>query len=381
MIVISQFAGTSLWFAGNAVLPEMQKALGFQANAATLTSLVQLGFISGTLLFALFSIADRFSPSKVFFFSSILAAAANLSMLRSYDIGAIYALRFLTGFFLAGIYPVGMKIAADWYEQGLGKALGYLVGALVLGSAFPYLLRSGVFTLSWQAVLISTSSFALLGGLLILFFVGDGPFRKTATRFNVSVIGRIFYAPDFRAAAVGYFGHMWELYAFWAFAPAMIARFLNEHQLTANSFLWSFIIIAMGAVGCIAGGYFSKIAGSTRVAFYSLLCSGICCIIALTFSWLPPVLFFFIIIFWGVTIAADSPQFSALVTKTAVPEYKGTALTMVTCIGFAISIVSIQLLQYLVGILHADNYFVLVILGLGPLTGLIGMRRLLKKQI
>src|SRR5205085_5624613 len=180
LIILSQFAGTSLWFVGNAILPDIQKGLGLQNNAlGNITSVVQFGFIAGTFLFAVFSFADRFNSAKLFFISSVIGAVANISIIwLAKDIIALYVLRFVTGFFLAAIYPVGMKIAADWYEKGLGKALGFLVGALVLGTAFPHLLKSNVYSLPWKQVLIFTSAFAFIGGLLILFFVSDGPYRR-----------------------------------------------------------------------------------------------------------------------------------------------------------------------------------------------------------
>jgi len=180
LIVISQFAGTSLWFVGNAILPDIQTHLGIQSNSAgNITSVVQFGFIAGTLVFAIFSIADRFASRKVFFLSSVIAALSNIFIVWfATNLAGLYVLRFVTGFFLAGIYPVGMKIASDWYEKSLGAALGLLVGALVLGTAFPHLLRSNLYALPWRQVLIFTSLFAVIGGLLILFFVPEGPHRR-----------------------------------------------------------------------------------------------------------------------------------------------------------------------------------------------------------
>ncbi|HYV55384.1 MAG TPA: MFS transporter, partial [Chitinophagaceae bacterium] len=199
LIVLSQFAGTSLWFVGNAILPDIQRSLNIQTNApGDITSVVQLGFIAGTLIFAIFSIADRVTSAKVFFVSSFIAALSNVSIIWfAKNMADLYVIRFLTGFFLAGIYPVGMKIASDWYEKNLGKALGFLVGALVLGTAFPHLLRSSLYALPWRQVLVYTSAFAFTGGLLILLFVGEGPYRKPATRFQFSVILQIFRSADF----------------------------------------------------------------------------------------------------------------------------------------------------------------------------------------
>ena len=379
LIVLSQFAGTSLWFVGNAILPDIQRGLHVQTNApGNITSIVQLGFIAGTLVFAILSIADRFASSNVFFVSCFIAALSNISIIWfAKETAGLYILRFVTGFFLAGIYPVGMKIASDWYEKNLGKALGLLVGALVLGTAFPHLLRSNLYALPWRQVLIFTSVFAFTGGLLILLFVGEGPFRKPTTRFQLSVIFQIFRSVDFRAAAFGYFGHMWEIYTLWAFIPYIFSFYnINAHH-AMNVPLWSFMIIAAGGLGCIAGGYVSQKIGSSRVAFVALVASGLCCLFSFAFFQLPMAIFIVVTIFWGVMVAADSPQFSSLVAKTAIPEYRGTALTIVTCIGFAITIVSIQFITYVGDFMKINSLFVL--LAPGPLIGLLFLFRLLKE--
>jgi len=380
LIVISQFAGTSLWFVGNAILPDIQKHLSVQNNAAgNITSVVQFGFIAGTLIFAIFSIADRFASAKVFFVSSLIAAFSNVAIIWfAKNLAGLYLLRFLTGFFLAGIYPVGMKIASDWYDKGLGKALGLLVGALVFGTALPHLLRSNMYALPWTQVLVFTSSFAVAGGLLVLLFVGKGPYRKPATRFQFSAIFQVFKSADFRSAAFGYFGHMWELYTLWAFVPYIFSFYNSGSHPALNIPLWSFIIIAAGGIGCIAGGYVSQKTGSSRVAFFALLTSGLCCLCSYAIFHLPPIFFLLTLILWGVAVAADSPQFSTLVARTAIPEYKGTALTIVTCIGFAITIVSIQFINYLQDWIKIDSLFVL--LAPGPLIGLMFLFRLLKER-
>ncbi len=381
MIVLSQFAGTSLWFAGNAVLPDLQQQFDLGKGAiGSITSAVQLGFISGTLLLAIFSIADRFSPSRVFFISSLLAALSNILMIGlARDHFSILALRFITGFFLAGIYPVGMKIAADWYEKGLGKALGYLVGALVLGTALPHLLKGVSLHVEWQHIIVFTSLFAATGGLLIFLFVKDGPYRKQGQSFHPKNIVHVFRSTDFRSAALGYFGHMWELYTFWAFVPVLLSLNSAATGEPINIPLWSFIIIGSGFLSCIAGGYLAREKGSAKVAFGSLLLSGCCCLFSFFLLHASVMIFIPFMILWGITVVSDSPQFSAMVAQTANPAYKGTALTIVTCIGFSITIASIQLVNYLFH--HTGQYDKTFLwLAVGPFVGLLFLYRLVKKR-
>jgi MFS family permease len=379
LIVLSQFAGTSLWFVVNPVLPEIIRDAPI-SSMGNITSFVQFGFICGTLVFALLSVADRFSPSKVFFLSSFFASVLNHSIIWVNQVEAIFILRFVTGFFLAGIYPVGMKIAADWFEKGLGKALGFLVGALVLGTGFPNLLKSQIFQFEWKTVIIFTSAFAFLGGLLVLIFVGDGPYKKVVTKFHPSSILKDFRLPDFRAAAFGYFGHMWELYTFWSFVPAILLAYNTHHAITSSIYGWTFMIVAIGSLGCVLGGYLSQKIGSGRVAFYSLLISGLCCALSVFMFQLPATVFYILLLIWGTTVVADSPQFSTLVAERATPSNKGTSLTMVTCIGFALTIVSIQFINFLLTN-WGGEFSVFTILGIGPLAGLLSMRRTLKHKI
>jgi len=266
VIVFAQFCCTSLWFAGNAVMPDL--LLVFKLNAEALghlTSAVQFGFISGTLSFAFLTISDRFSPSRVFFICAIFGALSNLGVLfENNSLFSLISFRFLTGFALAGIYPVGMKIASDYFDKGLGRSLGYLVGALVLGTAFPHLLKeiSGNIDLPWRSVVLITSTLAFTGGLLLFFLIPDGPYHKKRQQPDLKLLFKIFDKRKFRSAAFGYFGHMWELYAFWAFVPVILVFYKNLHIEADFSIpLVSFFIIGLGSLGCIAGGYVSEKAG------------------------------------------------------------------------------------------------------------------------
>ncbi|MBX2940986.1 MAG: MFS transporter [Cyclobacteriaceae bacterium] len=374
LIVFAQFACTSLWFAGNAVLPELQQAFSLSASSlGNLTSSVQLGFIIGTLIFALLSISDRFSPSKVFFVCAIAGAIINFSITLISSSVLLFFLRGMVGFFLAGIYPVGMKISSDYHERGLGKALGYLVGALVIGTAFPHFIRMLSTTLNWHIVMYATSTIAMCGGVLIYFLVPDGPFRKQGSKLELSACFTVFKVKKFRAAALGYFGHMWELYTLWAFIPFLIIRYnhLNEEHLNVS--LWSFLIIASGAVACVLGGYWANKKGSTKTAFVALTLSGLCCALSVSLFQAPPFLFLIFMIIWGMAVVADSPQFSTLIAKYAPAQARGTALTIVNSIGFAITILSLQFMTIMIE--HFNPSMVFVSLAIGPLLGLIALGR------
>ncbi|QJX48983.1 MFS transporter [Hymenobacter taeanensis] len=374
-IVLAQFFCTSLWFAGNAIAPDIAAqfhlAPGF---VAYLTSAVQLGFITGTLTFAVLTIADRFSPSKVFFLSALLAAACNLGVnLHGIGTGELLAFRFLTGFFLAGIYPVGMKIASDYFQAGLGKSLGFLVGALVLGTAFPHLLRSLAAQLPWHYVTLATSGLAVLGGLALVLLVPDGPHRKVGQRVKFSAFLDGFKLPQFRAAAFGYFGHMWELYTFWAFVPVLLGAYNSAHPGVALPVsLLSFIIIGAGGLACVSSGLLSQQLGARPVATAALALSGVCCLVSPLFlqSNTPGLLLAFLF-FWGLVVVADSPLFSTLVAQNAPVATRGTALTIVNCLGFALTIVSIQVTN-LLGHFVEPQYLYMT-LAAGPMLGLLGL--------
>jgi hypothetical protein len=379
VIIASQFAGTSLWFAGNAVLADLQREWALPAEAlGYTTSAVQLGFILGTLAFAFFAVSDRVSPRVVFFVCSLAGAAANLGVYAlAGGVWSLAAFRFLTGFFLAGIYPVGMKIASGWYRSDLGNALGFLVGALVVGTAFPHLLKGLGGAAPWETVLVAVSAVAALGGVLMLVFVPDGPYLARAAKFDPRALVVIFRSPRFRASAFGYFGHMWELYAFWAFVPfAIAAHVAAEGGRALNVPLWAFAVIAAGFLGCAGGGLVSLRAGSARVAFVQLAASGVCCLLSPLLFYAPTPVFLAFLLFWGVVVIGDSPQFSALNAQNAPRELVGSALTIANSIGFAITIGSIQLLNSLAA--SASAALVFLALAPGPVLGLLALAPLLR---
>ena len=376
LIVLSQFCGTSLWFASNGVMEDLTQAFHLPGAALShLTVAVQFGFISGTLFFAVLTVADRFSPSRVFFAFGLFGALANLGLVwEGNSFTTLLLTRFITGFFLAGIYPVGMKIASDYYNRGLGTSLGYLVGALVVGTAFPHLLNAEGLGISWKMVLCGTSFLAVSGGVL-MWLLPDGPYQKRMQRLDFTAFFKVFRDRDFRAAAFGYFGHMWELYAFWAFVPLILAAYINRHPgITLSVSLWCFIIIGIGGVACVAGGYLSRIFGEKKIAAVSLLLSGGCCLLLpWAITWGQHALFLGYLMVWGMTVIADSPLFSTLVARNAGKDRKGTALTIVTSIGFAITILSIEALGALNKLgPHPANY---LILSLGPILGLLALKK------
>lgn len=367
-IVLSQFLCTSLWFAGNAVLGGLIEDFHLSEGVlGHMTAAVQVGFITGTLLFAVFSVADRWPPSMIFLVCALGGALVNASCMGAWNtLPSLLMSRFLVGFFLAGIYPVGMKIAADYFEGGLGKSLGYLVGALVMGTAFPHLLRDVADSLPWKYVILGTSALAFFGGLLMATAVPEGPYRKAGAGFRPGHIFSFFHDQSFRRAAFGYFGHMWELYTFWAFVPVML-RSLGG----VNVSLWAFIVIGVGSLACVAGGYLSQVVGVGRVAKGALLLSGICCLLSPFVFGAETAVVLGFLMFWGVVVVADSPMFSTLVAGAAPAASKGTALTIVNCIGFSLTILSIELLTFLQEVL-SENYLYLILVA-GPLLGLVGM--------
>jgi DHA1 family inner membrane transport protein len=387
LIVVSQFAGTSLWFAVNAVMPDLQRAWGLPASAvATVTSAVQLGFVAGTLLFALLLLADRFAPSRVFLACSLLGALANAAIaLLDGQFQLLVALRFCVGFLLAGIYPVGMKIAASWYRQGLGAALGVLIGALVLGTALPHGLRALAGDAAfaglafgglqpWQAVVLAVSVLAALGGVATALGVPESPHAVRGARITPKALGLIWSDRKLRASVFGYFGHMWELYALIVLVPMIVATRLADSAVSAGAF-W---VIAAGAVGCIAGGLLVRRFGSARIAHWQLATSCACCFAAPLLLQAPLAVFMAWLLLWGATVAGDSPQFSALTAGNSPPSVVGSVLTFTNCLGFAISVVSIELF------VRATQYWplaaVLPWLGVGPLVGLWMLRPLLSKR-
>lgn len=378
VLVLAQLAGTSPWFAVNAVMPDLQAAFGWPAAAVgTLTAAVQLGFIAGALVFALGAVADRFPARRVFLLSAIasaLCSQAALHVAASFE--ALWAWRFATGVCLAGIYPVGMKIAAQWFPKGLGPALGVLIAALVLGSASPHALRALAAGGDWTVVFHGVALASALAGVGLVALVPEPP--HAPGRVVGLKLGALWTAARdrrVRASVFGYFGHMWELYTVWVLVPLVLAT-----RLSGTALSWAaFLVLGAGAIGCAAGGWLARRHGSAHVAFVQLATSGLCCLAG---AWLidaPAWLFYGWLLLWGITVAGDSPQFSALTASNAPPAMVGSVLTLANSIGFAISAVSIELFVRLAQ-QHALASL-LPWLAVGPLLGVIALRPLLPAAI
>ncbi len=379
-MVFAQFAGTTLWLSGNAVAGQIEAELGVKLGG-WLTSAVQFGFIIGTLANAIFAVPERILSSRLFLISVIFGALANVSI-AFLPLNPFFVLssRFLIGLCLAGIYPIGMKIAADWYGKDLGRAMGYLVGALVLGKSFPYLLKGISFELPWKEFLFWISLVSLIGGLLLWSLLPDKTLPSQRNKFSIKALFVLFKYPELRAAAFGYFGHMWELYAFWAFLPAIWKIYAHSHpEYILNVPLATFSTIVVGFLGCWLGGILSLKFGSGKIALIQLLISGHCCLI-LPFIIGSSLMFFsLLMLVWGITVVGDSPQFSTLVSRFALPERRGSIITLVTSIGFAITIVSIQLIDFLLTE-FPSNLMVFWVLSLGALVGLWASAKQIYKQ-
>ncbi len=369
LIVLSQFFGTSLWFSNNAVLDSIAESHHLN-NSNLLTSLTiatQLGFILGSLAYAILNLADRYKANIVFSISVFIGALTNVSILLSnLSFEQIFSIRFLTGFFLAGVYPVGMKIAAHFFQKKLSNALGVLVGALVLGTAFPHFIASFNININWKYVILSSSILALLGSFIMLFL--NTPAKKEIQKINFSIIPKLFKQKEFKYAAMGYFGHMWELYTFWTFTPLILSYYKQQHALNYSISLWSFIIISSGSLGCIIAGKLAHQKGSLKVTKWTMYISVFCCLLSPLSILFPSTLFLIYLVIWGISIVADSPLLSTLVNQASLKNYNGTALTISTSIGFFVTIISIYALKYAMNYISLPN--ALIILAIGPIIGI-----------
>ncbi|WP_299312129.1 MFS transporter [uncultured Halomonas sp.] len=376
LIVLAQLCGTSLWFSVNGVGLSLTRDLGLsEADLGRLTLSVQAGFIVGTLTLAATGLADRFRASRIFALSCLLGALANAGfVLAAAHPPLSLLLRFATGLCLAGIYPLGMKLVIGWTPRHTGAALAWLVGMLTLGTALPHLLRGSTLGLPWEWPLLGASALALLGGALILR-LGDGPHLPPASGKARLLDGLAALGERrFRAVAAGYFGHCWELYALWMLTPFVVAREVARLGASSDLIPWlSFTVIALGLAGCVGGGVLSRRLGSLWVARRALAISGTLCLAYPLLPWAPPGLLLGLLALWGLTVIADSPQFSALAAASAPRERVGSTLAVMNAVGFALTIPAIAITTTL---WQLQGTWVLWWLLPGPLLGLWAMRGL-----
>lgn len=378
ILMIAEVAGMSLWFMSAAILPEMVSEFPTsETRQAALSSAVQAGFVAGALFSAILGLPDRHDPRKLFALCAVLAAAANASLLVSEPGGNLAILaRFATGMLLAGVYPIGLKIAVGWGQKDRGFLVGALVGALTLGSAAPHLLAflGGA---DWRWSVGVASSTSALGGLLCLTS-RLGPFHGTAGAFDIRTITEAWTNRKVRLAYAGYLGHMWELYAMWAWiglaATISFSTRLPEPEATSLGRITAFAAIAAGGLACVIGGLFADRVGKANIAILAMIVSGSAAVAtALTFGgpvWLTVIC----ILIWGASILPDSAQFSALVADHSPAEKAGSLMTFQTALGFALTFVTVQATPVLAAQIGWPGVF--LIMAIGPALGVIAMLRL-----
>jgi MFS family permease len=379
VIAASQVAAMTLWFSATAIIPALQAEYGLDSTTASLfTSAVQLGFVVGTLVSAFLGLADRWDPRRLFMWSALVAAAANASILLLDPSSApVIALRFVTGVCMAGIYPVGMKLASTWAEGDMGTLLGLLVGALTLGSAAPHLFNA-LGGIDWQLTLATGSVSALFAAFAIRLS-GIGPNIGKSPPFNPRLALAAWTSPSLRLANLGYLGHMWELYAMWAWIGLFLhasfqVSFAEESTAAVAAAFVTFATIGVGALGCILGGAFADRWGRTTLTMLAMGISGSCALLIGFMFGGEPVLLIVVCLVWGFAIVADSAQFSASVAELADRSLVGTMLTIQTSMGFMLTLLTIQLVPPLVADFGWSYAF--AFLAIGPYIGVFAMWRL-----
>ena len=380
VLALSQVAAMALWFSASAVLPSLLREYDLAPfQQALFTSAVQAGFVVGSLVSALFGLADRLHPRRFFLASALVAAMANVLILAVGPTSALVPLlRFVTGACMAGIYPVGMKMAATWAKGDMGLMVGLLVGALTLGSASPHLFNAlgGV---DWRFTIAAASASALLAAIGI-HFVGLGPVFTAASGFRPSYVLHAWKVKSLRLANFGYLGHMWELYAMWAwigiFLHASFAERLTPEAAPVAAKLATFATIAIGALGALVGGLVADRIGRTTLAIVAMSVSGTCALIIGVLFGTNPWLLTLVCLVWGLSIIADSAQFSASVAELSRRELVGTMLTLQTSLGFTLTLVTIHLMPYLVELF--GWHFAFAPLAVGPIFGVWAMAQLRK---
>ena len=373
LLAVAELLGMSVWFAASALAPQLREAWSLSpAQSGWLTSAVQLGFVAGTATAALLNLADVLPARTYVAVSALAAAACNAALLAADGFAPALATRFATGFFLAGVYPPALKMIATWYRDGRGFAIGTVVGALTVGKATPYLVH-GLQHAGIAPVVLAASAASAAAGLLVFAGYRDGPYAFERRPFAWNLVGTVARCREVRLATSGYLGHMWELYAMWAWIAAFLAAGAGLGARSAD--LAGFAAIAVGGAGCVLGGLIADRFGRERLTIWAMATSGTCAaVIGLSAGSTPLVIA--VALVWGFAVVADSAQFSALVTELAPSHAVGTALTLQTSLGFLLTMASIQLVPRLV---YAVGWrWAFVALAIGPALGIGAMRRLLR---
>ncbi len=379
LLSLSVLFSMAVYLSASAVVPALTQLWSLDDGGRSwLTMSVQLGFVIGALVSSLTNLADLLPAPHLMAFSAFLASLSTALIAfiaSSFPVALI--LRLLTGFFLVGVYPVGMKIIATWTRKDRGLGIGLLVGALTIGSASPHIVNALGGVSNWKQVIYSSAAFAVLGGLIALVFIREGPYRSPTPKFNWKYVGEVMHQRDLLLANAGYLGHMWELFAMWAWIQVFLTASFQTNGLTET---WAsavaFAVIGMGALGSILAGQLADRFGRTTVTITSLLMSGVCSLLAGSLFGGNPVLLVILCLIWGFAIVADSAQFSAAVSELCRSEYTGTALTLQTSLGFLLTLVTIRLIPTLE---HAFGWrWAFSFLALGPALGIWAMYALRK---